>query len=280
MAAKQDQPQDRKDHWIAKAYTDSASFVPRLTSTVVAWLDPQPNDIILDVGCGDGLLTAQIKESCASVTGVDASANLINAARTSYGSIPDLSWEVHDCRFLEKSRHFQPGHYTKIFSNAAFHWILRDPLTRQSVLDAAYKALKPSGMFVFEMGGAGNVAEVHAALISALVHHGVGIQEAREVSPWLFPSEQFMKNILGKAGFSLEKSQLEYRPTKLTTEDEGGIEGWVRLFGAQFLEKLSESHRKSAVKEICDTLETVLTHEEDGSKWLGYVRLRIMAKKS
>ncbi|MCJ1477581.1 hypothetical protein MMC13_006254 [Lambiella insularis] len=264
MTAEQEQQQPAKDHWTAKAYADSASFVPRLTSTVVAWLDPQPNDIILDVGCGDGSLTAQIKESCASITGIDASANFIEAAQSSYGSIPDLTWEVHDCRFLEKSCHFQPGNYTKVFSNAALHWILRDPSTRQSVVGAAYKALKPGGTFVFEMGGAGNVAEVHTALLAALVHHGVGIQEAREASPWFFPSETLMKNMLGKAGFTVEKSQREYRPTKLTTEDEGGIEGWVRLFGAQFLEKLTESRRTSAVREVCDALETVLTHEEDG----------------
>ncbi|MCJ1380854.1 hypothetical protein MMC17_003963 [Xylographa soralifera] len=274
------QPRQSTDHWKAKAYANSASFVPQLTTTVVSWLNPQPDDIILDVGCGNGPLTAKIKERCALVVGVDASANLIEAARNSYGSIPGLTWEIHDCRHLEKSSHFRPGYYTKVFSNAAFHWILRDPDTRQAVIKAAHDALKPNGVLVFEMGGAGNVAEVHTALLAAVVHQGLDIQEARRACPWFFPSETLMKRMLEDAGFIVEKSELEYRPTKLITDDTSGIEGWARLFSPQFLEKLSASQQEAAVKEVCATLETVLTHEEDGSQWLGYVRLRVMARKN
>ncbi|MCJ1435854.1 hypothetical protein MMC27_005230 [Xylographa pallens] len=274
------QQKQSTDHWKAKSYANSASFVPQLTSTVVSWLDPQPDDIILDVGCGNGPLTAEIKERCALVVGVDASANLIQAARNSYGSIPDLIWEIHDCRHLEKSSNFRPGFYSKVFSNAALHWILRDQDTRQAVLQAAYDALKPNGVLVFEMGGAGNVAEVHTALLAAVIHQGLDIQEARKACPWFFPSEKLMKKMLEHTGFIVEKSELEYRPTKLITDDTSGIEGWVRVFSPQFLEKLTASQQEAAVREVCVTLETVLTHEEDGSQWLGYVRLRVMARKN
>lgn len=278
MAAKHEEQQP-KDHWTAKAYTSSASFVPKLTSTVLSWLDPKPHENILDLGCGDGILTAQIKEQCASVTGIDASSNLIEAARSSYGTIPNLTWEVHDCRYLERSPTVRTGHYDKVFSNAALHWILRDPSTRRSVFQGAYNALKPGGTFVFEMGGAGNVAEVHTALLAAVVHQGLSIEQARDASPWFFPSEKLAKQTLEEVGFGVEKSQLEYRPTELTTDEGGGIEGWVRLMGAQFLEGLEEWKREAAVREVCEVLETVLTHEEDGSKWLGYVRLRVVARK-
>ena len=35
-----------------QAYQSAASFVPKLATKVVQWLDPQPDDVILDVGCG------------------------------------------------------------------------------------------------------------------------------------------------------------------------------------------------------------------------------------
>lgn len=35
-----------------QAYQNSASFVPKLATKVVEWLDVQPGDVILDVGCG------------------------------------------------------------------------------------------------------------------------------------------------------------------------------------------------------------------------------------
>ena len=268
-----------KDHWTHQAYSASASFVPQLASKLVAWLNPKASDVILDLGCGDGALTAKLKDSCTSVVGYDASKNLIDAARKAYGSIPNVTFDVQDCRYLENSQELETEKYTKVFSNAALHWILRDPSTRQSVLRAACKALQPGGVFVFEMGGAGNVAEVHAALLAAIMHQGLSIEEAREVSPWFFPSEDTMRAMLEQAGFDVENCEIEYRPTKLTTEREGGLEGWVRLMGAQFLDALqSEKLKEAAVMEVGDVLKTVIGHD-DGSMWLGYVRLRMIARK-
>lgn len=272
-------PPEPKDHWTHQAYSASAPFVPQLASKLVAWLNPNASDVILDLGCGDGSLTAKLKDCCTSVVGYDASKNLIDAARKAYGSIPNVSFDVQDCRYLENSHELETEKYTKVFSNAALHWILRDPSTRQSVLRAACKALQPGGVFVFEMGGAGNVAEVHAALLAAIMHQGLSIETAREASPWFFPSEETMRAMLEQAGFDVENSEVEYRPTKLTTEHEGGLEGWVRLMGARFLDALqSENLKEGAVMEVGDVLKTVIRHD-DGSMWLGYVRLRMIARK-
>lgn len=130
------------------------------------------------------------------------------------------------------------------------------------------------------MGGAGNVAEVHAALISALIHQGVPLEEARAASPWFFPSETWMRTALEGVGFHVEVLETEYRPTKLTTDEKGGLRGWVELMGAEFLDVLgNEGKRKAAVDEVCNVLDTVITRIEVGSQWLGYVRLRGVAKK-
>ena len=268
----------RSDPWTAKAYQASSSFVPLLTTKVVEWLDPQPAEEILDLGCGDGILTAKIKERCAYVRGLDGSLNLIEAAKKAYGSMQGLDWQVKDCRYLGDEHQTQK--YDKIFSNAALHWILHDPMTRQSVIKHCYRLLKPNGTFVFEMGGAGNVAEVHGLLISALAHQGVSIHKAREACPWFFPSEAQMQGILESEGFKIEKSELQYRPTKLTEEEGGGLEGWIRLHGESFLRVLTREKSDEVVEEVCDSLRSVLTHDEDGSMWIGYVRLRMLARKS
>ncbi len=269
-----------KDHWTHAAYRASASFVPLLTQEIVLWLSPQPTDCILDLGCGDGVLTAKIADSCPNIVGVDASANLISAARESYGDDP-VSWHVLDCRYMENSDMLVEGFYEKVFSNAALHWILRDEETRMSILRGVYKTLRLGGSFVFEMGGAGNVADVHTALLAALVHQGVSVKKAREACPWFFPSEQLITNMLQDVGFAVERTRLEYRPTKLTLEEGGGLEGWVRLMGAQFLEVLPEvATREAVVREVCDVLGSVVTREEDGSMWLGYVRLKVLARKT
>lgn len=90
-----------------------------------------------------------------------------------------------------------------------------------------------------------------------------------------------MRALLEGVGFVVEKAEVEYRPTRLTEEEEGGgLEGWVRLMGAAFLEGVEgEKGREEAVREVCEVLRTVIRREEDGSWWLGYVRLRVLARK-
>jgi 2-polyprenyl-3-methyl-5-hydroxy-6-metoxy-1,4-benzoquinol methylase len=48
---------------------------------VVDLLAPRPGEHILDLGCGDGVLTAKLASTGCHVIGVDASAAQIHAAR-------------------------------------------------------------------------------------------------------------------------------------------------------------------------------------------------------
>lgn len=132
------------------------------------------------------------------------------------------------------------------------------------------------------MGGHGNVAETQSTLIAALISlANLSPQAAREKSPWFFPDAEWMMNTLSSIGFEIEISEIEYRPTKITptdSEGKGGLEGWVRLMGAPFLEGLGKEKVDEVVKFVCESVEQSVTRE-DGSQWLGYVRLRVVAKK-
>ena len=124
------------------------------------------------------------------------------------------------------------------------------------------------------------MAEVHTALISAIVHQGISIHRAREASPWFFPSVAWMRKTLEDIGFIVEVLEEEYRPTKLQSGDDGGLRKWVQLMGASMLEVVEEeSKRGAAIDEVCNVLSTIVTRIEDGSQWLGYVRLRGVGKK-
>lgn len=69
------------DNWSAAAYNKNADFVPALGSIILGMLAPKANEVILDLGCGDGILTKKLEELCNSVIGVDASANMIQKAQ-------------------------------------------------------------------------------------------------------------------------------------------------------------------------------------------------------
>ena len=233
-----------RDIWSAEDYGHKvAPFVATLTNEVVTWLDPQPtgevlplehftqyfhlpiahSDNILDVACGEGPLTAAIAKHVRHIMGIDASPNMISSFQANY---PEITSRVVDCRFLSRETDLTNGAFDKIFSNAALHWILRDPSTRADTMRACFNALKPGGLMVSESGGLGNVAEVHAILVGELIHRGVAPKRAREVSPWWFPSQEAMKALVEGAGFRWIKGEVELRQTKLTDGEGGGIKGW------------------------------------------------------
>lgn len=272
-----------KDHWSTDKYASAAGFVPKLTKTILSWLDCQPNDNILDIGCGDGQLTVQIAEAASNgqILGLDASPSFVSTAQKQF-SRPNCTFKLQDCTALHNCPEAVTGQWDKVFSNAAMHWILRKEDTRLPFFQSINKCLRPGGRFIFEMGGKGNVAEIQASFTAAMLHVGLTIEQVKAINPWFFPSVDWMYQTLLDNGFDVEKCELEYRPTKLNpdnTERTGGIEGWVRLMGAQYLDAVDESKRDGVVKEICHVLDPIMTREEDGSKWVGYTRLRAVARK-
>jgi SAM-dependent methyltransferase len=193
----------------------------------------------------------------------------------------NCSFHVQDCTGFseESSAKYLNGSWDKVFSNAALHWILCKPETRDDVIRAVHSALKPGGTFVFEMGGFGNCGEVYAALLAALIADGVSPAEATQRSPWFFPSEEWMQNSLEEVGFEVVKMESENRPTRLNASDDegkGGLEGWIKLMAAQLLEAVRDKER--AVRLVVDILQSIIT-KLDGTQWFGYVRLRGIARK-
>ncbi|KAF8243970.1 S-adenosyl-L-methionine-dependent methyltransferase [Wilcoxina mikolae CBS 423.85] len=260
------------DNWNPHTYsTTVAPFVSKLTTRVVSLLDLQSTDTLLDIGCGDGVLTSTFSPLCKSITGIDSSPSMIAAcpqnSNTTYLTSSALS--------LPPSL---PQH-SKIFSNAALHWILRTtPASRTAFFARCYDLLLPGGAFVAECGAHGNIGEVHAAVISAMIHRGVDAKRARESAPWWFGSEREFRTLLEDAGFVVEVLETELRQTELTTGEGGGIKGWVRLFAAEMLECLPVDEREGAVEEVENVLESV-GRRQDGGMWVNYIRVRFVARK-
>ncbi|KAI5924052.1 S-adenosyl-L-methionine-dependent methyltransferase [Camillea tinctor] len=284
--------QTKKDDWSTEAYQNAASFVPKLATKIVQWLDPQPDDVILDIGCGDGVLNIQFNEilsrGSGHVHGIDASPAMIEAARKAAekAGAEKCSFEVLDALALATAPALQSGTYTKLFSNAALHWILKgdsfspssspSSSLSSSFFRSARAALVPGGLFAFEMGGLGNVAEMRAAIMMAVARR-VGIERAREAEPWFFPDEEWVRGVMQREGWEVLRAEREWRPTRA---DEGGVEGWVRLFGAKSFEVVPEEggERESCIREAVEVLE-VVCREPGGGFNLGYVRLRVLARR-
>jgi trans-aconitate methyltransferase len=244
--------------WNAGDYAKHGRFVADLGASLLDWLKPVTGERILDLGCGDGALTAQIAERGAAVVGVDASPELVAAAQAR-----GIDARVGDGQSLKFAADFDA-----VFSNAALHWMKRDP---DAVLAGIWRALKPGGRFVAEMGGAGNVASIRGALHGALETRGV---DADAADPWYFPTTADYQARLEAAGFEVQAIERYDRPTSLP----GDVTGWLSTFAQSFLKSVPATAREEVLSQVRAALHDRLT--DAAGKWTAdYVRLRFIAVK-
>src|ERR1700678_3462036 len=140
--------------WNSEGYAKNARFVTDLGTPVLELLAPRPGEHILDVGCGDGVLTKKIADLGCSVVGLDSSADFVASARKL-----GLTVVQESAAEMEFAAQFDA-----VFSNAALHW-MKDA---DAVIARVARALRPKGRFVAEMGGYGCVKTLLSALIEEL----------------------------------------------------------------------------------------------------------------
>ena len=245
--------------WCPADYAAHAAFVPALGEAALALLDPQPGETILDLGCGDGVLTEKIAASGATVLGVDASPAMVEAARAR-----GLDAVVGDGQALEFD-----GQFDAIFSNAALHWML-DP---QAVARGVFQALKPGGRFVGEMGGEGNVATLRDAVRAELIERGYDLPLS---DPQFYAGPGQFSQIYADAGFDHIEARLIKRDTDLLE----GVAAWVKTFRAGLM--VAAGVPETELSEIAAATEkrvAAMLQRPDGSWFDDYIRLRFKMRK-
>ena len=250
--------------WNTEAYAANGRFVATLASGVVDLLAPQPGEVILDLGCGDGALTEQLAATGAIVTGVDASPTMVAAARQrNLNSVRSFAVDHHSATDLPYKNQFDA-----VFSNAALHWIT-GVSGQQGALANVHRALRPGGRFVAEMGGQGNIAAIRTALQTTLAPFGI---DAETAAASFYPSPAIYRRLLEEAGFTVQSINLIPRPTPLPN----GMESWLNTFRNGVLDRLNPIDRAAVLTRTVALLKPIL-RDADGYWVADYVRLRFHA---
>jgi trans-aconitate methyltransferase len=246
----------RQQSWTPDSYDNHARFVSDLSGAVLDWLKAEAGEDILDLGCGDGAITADLAAAGVNVIGVDASKELLEAA-TARGL---------DARFMDGEALEFDSDFDAVFSNAALHWMTNPG----AVLKGVHKALKPGGRFVAEFGGLGNVAAIVTAMRAAAGKRGGQMELA---GPWFFPSPAVYGKMLEDHGFEVSRIGLFPRPTALKS----GMREWLKLFRNPFFEQFGNEK-----EQVLDEVEALLApslKDALGNWTADYVRLRFEAVK-
>ena len=244
--------------WDPESYARNARFVSDLGAPVLELLAPRAGERILDLGCGDGVLTAKLAAMGCRVVGVDASAAQVQATEILGAEAYVVNGEQLDFN----------SEFDAVFSNAALHW-MRDP---DAVIAGVWRALRPGGRFVAEMGGHGCVETIQRALIQALDCRGINGQAP---NPWYFPTVEDYSARLTNCGFTINYIALIPRPTPLP----GDVTAWLETFAQNFTATLAPGERPAYLAEVQQALRPKLCDAE-GQWTADYVRLRFAAVKS
>jgi len=150
--------------WNAAQYAKHSSLQAAMAAETLALLKFRGDERVLDVGCGDGRITAGIADLVprGSVLGVDPSADMIAHASGLFGSggtqaRPNLRFEIADARSLPYHAEFDV-----LVSFNALHWVPEQTLALQGIR----AALKPTGRAQFRLvtkGAATSLEEVAEA---------------------------------------------------------------------------------------------------------------------
>ena len=243
--------------WNPETYARDGAFVHELAAGVLEWLAPQSGERILDLGCGDGQLTQRIAAAGARVVGIDASPQMVEAARgrgvkADKGPAEKLPYPDHI--------------FDAVFSNAVLHWVRE----QDEMLSEVRRVLRPGGRFVAEMGGHGNIAAIRVAFAAVLTRHGFARLGHRGN---YYPTAEAYSHHLERQGFTVKRIRLFPRPTPL---NDGGMTGWLNTFCRGALDVLPEDLRETTVQETVALLAPAL-RDHDGSWTADYVRLRFEA---
>lgn len=243
--------------WDSQLYDKRHGFVAEYGKGLLAFIPENPEQAILDIGCGTGALTAQLAALCGRVVGVDSSQAMIEQARARFGGI---DFRVCDALALP----FR-GEFDVVFSNAVFHWIG----DHKTLLSGIRRALRPGGVLVCEFGARGNVAAIEGAFARAC--GGLGMAYA---SKFNFPSRDAFGKLLSREGFVIDHIEDYDRPTPLS-DGAHGLANWTRQFFADELADMPQDVQAKVIRQVEEETRRMLWN---GGQWVAdYRRLRAIA---
>ena len=258
--------------WNAADYAANSTVQLNWARELIGRLNLRGDEHVLDVGCGDGKITAEIARRLprGSVTGADASPQMIEYARKQFPAetFPNLRFRVLDARKIKTGRQFDV-----FFSNAALHWVD----DHEAILRGAAAVLKPGGRLVVSCGGKGNAHEVFLALRPEIRLKRWRDFFRRMPMPYYFHAPADYERWLPKFGFEI--NQLELAPKEAAYDGAEGFATWLRTTWIPYVQRVPGNLREEFIAAVTQRYMAKHPPNAAGKVQVRMVRLEIEAVK-
>lgn len=236
--------------WHASAYHHEASLQRVMAEEQLGRLTLNGNEHILDVGCGDGTITAQIAARAPRGTtlGVDPSREMIAFASKQFGPAghANLRFEVADARRLPYR-----GEFDLVVSFNALHWVPE----QDAALASIRATLKPGGRALLRMVPQGPRKSLEDV-----------IEEIRQLPRWSgrfadfrrpfahFTPEEYQR-LAERAGFRVESIRLEDRAWDFKTRE--AFRAFARATFVEWTRRVPEDQWDAFIDDVLEPYQAV-----------------------
>jgi trans-aconitate methyltransferase len=256
--------------WNPAEYDKNSSQIQKWALELLSKFDLTGNERILDVGSGDGKITAEISKMLpkGAVVGIDSSIEMINYSKGKFpqAEFPNLDFVLMDAREIRFESEFDI-----VFSNATLHW-LTDHFT---VLRRIHESMKPGGTMFLQMGGKGNQEQ----LIQVLENVTGKAQWKKYLNGFRFHYGYYgvdeYRDWLKQTGFTEKRVQFIRKDNILKGRD--GLAEWNRMAFSPYVQKLPEDLRQAFIYEVADDYIKDFPLDEKGSCHIPMIRLEVEA---
>jgi trans-aconitate methyltransferase len=234
----------------ANKYTRMSRYQREAGLRLIGEIEWSGQERVLDMGCGDGVLTAEIARHVpqGSVLGIDASANMIerclaSAAPAGMSNLEFLRMDIGEIAF--------DSEFDFVFSNATLHWVH----DHRRMLANVRRALRPGGRLRFGFAGEGNSPVFASVVRRAMADAEFAPSFAEFAWPWYFPAMGEYRQLLAES--PLVSAQVSYERIEWIFADAAEMTGWMdQPCLVPFLHCIEEPHRQAfrdrVVREVLD----------------------------
>ena len=239
---------------------------------LIAKLNLHGNEHVLDIGCGDGKVTAELARAVPRglVIGADASSQMIEFAKKTFpaGKFPNLRFRVLDARKIKVGSQLDV-----VFSNAALHWVD----DHEAILRGAASVLKSGGRLAISCGGKGNAHNVFLALRPEMRLKRWREFFRRMPLPYFFYAPGDYEKWLPRSGFKI--NALKLAPKDAAYDGADGFATWLRTTWLPFAQRVPENVREEFIAAVTQRYLAKHPPDAEGKIHVRMVRLEIEAVK-
>ena len=253
-----------------KRYKKASKHQKEWGGKIIEEISVNEDSIILDLGCGDGVLTQILSSKVpkGKVIGIDASKGMIETTNEiREDNLEFRLMDINNINFEEK--------FDLIFSNAALHWV-KD---HKKLFNRCNNVLKYGGKIRFNFAGDGNCHNFFEVVKEIAMYKEYNIYFKDFEWPWYMPSIKEYKKLANETKVFKNINVFEENADRYFQNPEELI-GWIDQPSiVPFISVLPENIRKEFRDKVVEEM-LKKTQKEDGTYFETFRRINILAEKA